>query len=152
MNASQAKYALSDFPEITVRLSWLEQVGLGYLSIGQSTHSLSGGERQRLQLARTLIEVNEPASLRLILDEPTSGLHREDIEKLLHLFDRLVKEGSTIIVIEHDLQVIASADYVIEIGPGAGSDGGKVIYTGSPPGLLTAKASLTAQYMRKAAE
>lgn len=150
MNASRAKDSLSDFPEITKRLSWLEQVGLGYLSIGQSTHSLSGGERQRLQLARTLIEVNDPTSLRLILDEPTSGLHSDDVTKLLHLFDYLVDASATIIAIEHDLQVVASADYVIDIGPGAGSAGGKVIYTGPPLGLLDAKESLTAQYVQEA--
>ena len=151
MNASLAAAVFSNSPEIVGKLSWLSDIGLGYLSIGQSTASLSGGERQRLQLARTLTEVEDLTTLRIVLDEPTSGMHGDDVDQLLAVLDRLVDGGATIVAIEHDQRVIAHADHVIDIGPGAGGEGGRVVYSGVPQGLLAAPTSLTGKYLRDSA-
>lgn len=149
MNAGQTADVFADHPEITGRLRWLADVGLGYLTIGQGTDTLSGGERQRLLLARHLAEVPDPAHLRLVLDEPTAGLHGSDTDRLLSLFDRLVDDGATIVVIEHNQRVITHADHVIDIGPGAGHEGGSVVYYGPPAGLHTAPDSLTGRYLHQ---
>jgi excinuclease UvrABC ATPase subunit len=143
--------------DIGRRLRWLADVGLGYLGIGQATSTLSGGERQRLLLAKHLAEAGAGSGgsrplpgLRLVLDEPTAGLHGEDTDRLLALLDRLVDAGASVVVIEHDLRVIAHADHVIDIGPGAGHEGGTVIHEGPPEGLLTCEESVTGRYLRKA--
>ena len=150
MNARRAATVFSNSSEIVRRLRWMNDVGLGYLSIGQGTNSLSGGERQRLQLARTLCERTEPEELKIVLDEPTSGLHGDDVDRLLGLLDTLVDSGATVIAIEHDQRVIAHADHVIDIGPGAGRKGGRIVYAGTPEGLLAAPDSLTGAYLRDA--
>lgn len=124
----------------------LEKVGLGYLSLGQSLSTLSGGERQRLKLSTHLAG---DASY-IVLDEPTTGLHMADIESLLSLFDSLVASGKTLIVIEHHLRVIAHADHVIDLGPGGGNKGGKIVYQGDVPGLLECAESVTGQYLAEA--
>ena len=148
MSASQCLKVFRPVRSIARPLTWLKEVGLGYLSIGQSTNTLSGGELQQLQLAQHLSDTPEPSNLRLVLDEPTVGLHGADIDRPLLLFDRLINEGASIIVIEHNQRVVAHADYVIDIGPGAGDLGGTVIYQGPPQGLLTAEESLTGRYLR----
>lgn len=131
------------------RLRWLDDVGLGYLAIGQSTDTLSGGERQRLLLARHLADTGNPRGLRIVLDEPTAGLHSADVDRLLTLFDRLIDAGATIIAIEHSQRVIAHADHVIDIGPGAGDQGGTLVYQGPPTELLDSDASLTGRCLRR---
>lgn len=131
---------------IKKRLSLLQEVGLGYLTLGQTTSTLSGGELQRLKLA---LEFQKVGNI-YVLDEPTNGLHMADIEKLIHLLKRLIKNGNTVIVIEHDLQTIASADWVIDLGPSAGREGGELIFQGSPKNLLDCTKSSTAKYLKQA--
>ncbi|MCE0537634.1 excinuclease ABC subunit UvrA [Kineosporia rhizophila] len=133
-------------PGIAEVLRLLSEAGLGYISLGQPLSTLSGGERQRLKLA---IELSEPAEL-YIVDEPTAGLHRQDVTRLIGLLDRLVEAGSTVVVIEHDLDVVAAADWVVDLGPGAGEDGGEVVFSGPPEDLTRCRASLTGRHLRKA--
>ena len=135
------------FTERAVRpmLDGLVGVGLAYISLGQALNTLSGGERQRLKLA---IEMTGDTSV-YVLDEPTSGLHMHDVDNLIRLLDELVDRGRTVIVIEHNLDVIARADWVIDLGPGAGHDGGRVIFEGTPAKLAETAQSLTGQHLRR---
>ncbi|GLQ55988.1 excinuclease ABC subunit UvrA [Devosia nitrariae] len=130
-------------PAIARTLKGLEDVGLGYLTLGQPLSTLSGGERQRLKLAA---ELGKKGNI-YVLDEPTTGLHMNDVDTLIGLFDRLVDQGSTVIVIEHNLDVISRADWVIDLGPGAGHDGGTVVFEGVPAELAKATHSLTGQHL-----
>src|SRR5687768_4422155 len=124
-------------------LQRMADVGLGYLRLGQPLTTLSGGERQRLKLAT---EMGEEGGV-YVLDEPTSGLHLADLEQLLGLLDRLVDSGKSVIVIEHHLSVMAHADWIIDLGPGAGHDGGRVVFEGTPADLVTAKSTLTGEHL-----
>ncbi|WP_347354818.1 ATP-binding cassette domain-containing protein, partial [Intrasporangium sp.] len=124
-------------------LGRLEDVGLGYLTLGQPLTTLSGGERQRLRLAAQMGERGEA----YVLDEPTSGLHLADVQHLLALLDRLVDSGRSVIVIEHHLAVVAHADWVIDLGPGAGHDGGRVVFEGTPADLVADGSTLTGRYL-----
>ena len=135
------------FTEKAIRpmLGALGDVGLGYVRLGQPLTTLSGGERQRIKLA---IEVDRSSDV-LVLDEPTTGLHMDDVDKLVDLLNSLVDRGRTLIVIEHDLDVVAGADWVIDMGPGPGHDGGEVVFEGSPRALLEADGSLTGQHLRE---
>jgi excinuclease UvrABC ATPase subunit len=135
------------FTEKAVRpmLGALTDVGLGYVKLGQPLTTLSGGERQRIKLA---IEVDRAADV-LVLDEPTTGLHMNDVEKLVDLLNALVEHGRTVIVIEHDLDVVAGADWVIDMGPGPGHDGGDIVFAGPPSALLDADGSLTGRHLRE---
>jgi excinuclease UvrABC ATPase subunit len=137
-------------PERAVRvmLQRLVDVGLGYVTLGQMLNTLSGGERQRLKLA---IEMSGDTPV-YVLDEPTAGLHMQDVDNLIGLLDRLVDDGRTVIVIEHNLDVVARADWVIDLGPGAGHDGGRVIFQGTPEALARDAASLTGQHLRRRLE
>jgi excinuclease UvrABC ATPase subunit len=139
--------AASFFTEAAVAkiLKGLDDVGLGYLTLGQPLSTLSGGERQRLKLAA---ELGKTGSI-YVLDEPTTGLHMNDVDTLIGLFDRLVEQDSTVIVIEHNLDVISRADWVIDLGPGAGNEGGTVVFEGTPTGLLSAKGSLTGEALKR---
>ena len=121
----------------------LVDVGLGYITLGQPLTTLSGGERQRLKLAARLAEKTDV----FILDEPTTGLHLADVEMLLGLLDRLVDAGKTVVCIEHHLAVVAHADHVIDVGPGAGSGGGEVTFTGTPAELIAEGKTLTGRYL-----
>jgi len=138
MSVSEATEFFTE-PAIAKILRGLDDVGLGYLTLGQPLSTLSGGERQRLKLAA---ELGKSGNI-YVLDEPTTGLHMNDVDTLIGLFDRLVDAGSTVIVIEHNLDVISRADWVIDLGPGAGNDGGSVVFEGTPTGLKGAKGSLT---------
>jgi excinuclease UvrABC ATPase subunit len=124
-------------------LERLADVGLGYLGIGQPLTTLSGGERQRLKLATHMAEQGGI----YVLDEPTSGLHLADVEQLLGLLDRLVDAGKSVIVIEHHLAVMAHADWLIDLGPGAGHDGGRIVFEGTPADLVAARATLTGEHL-----
>jgi excinuclease UvrABC ATPase subunit len=124
-------------------LSHLDDVGLGYLTLGQPLTTLSGGERQRLKLATRLGEKGGV----YVLDEPTSGLHLADVEQLLSLLDRIVDSGRSVIVIEHHQAVMAHADWIIDLGPGAGHDGGTVVFEGTPADLVAAGSTLTGQHL-----
>jgi excinuclease UvrABC ATPase subunit len=117
-------------------------VGLGYLRLGQPLTTLSGGERQRLKLATHMGEGGV-----YVLDEPTTGLHLADLEQLLGLLDRLVDSGKSVIVIEHHLSVMAHADWIIDLGPGAGYDGGQIVFEGTPADLVAEKATLTGKHL-----
>jgi excinuclease ABC A subunit len=130
---------------VKVMLDRLADVGLGYVSLGQELGTLSGGERQRLKLA---IEMSGDTEV-YVLDEPTTGLHMQDVENLVGLLERLVDSGRTVIVIEHNLDVVARADWVIDLGPGAGHDGGRVIFEGPPQELVQGRGSLTAEHLRR---
>jgi excinuclease UvrABC ATPase subunit len=124
-------------------LDRLVDVGLGYLTIGQPLTTLSGGERQRLKLATHLGEKGGT----YVLDEPTTGLHLADVEQLLHLLDRLVDSGKSVIVVEHNLAVMAHADWIVDLGPGAGHDGGRIVFEGTPADLVAARSTLTAEHL-----
>ena len=124
-------------------LKRLANVGLGYLTIGQPLTTLSGGERQRLKLATHL---GDKGGI-FVLDEPTSGLHLADVEQLLGLLDSLVDGGRSVIVIEHHQAVMAHADWIVDLGPGAGHDGGRVVFEGTPADLVSAGSTLTAQHL-----
>ncbi|MBK1896928.1 ATP-binding cassette domain-containing protein [Chryseobacterium paridis] len=139
--------ALSFFPktEFGHDLGLLIKLGLDYLTLGQRLDSFSGGERQRLKLTK---ELNETAQV-IVLDEPSTGLHPIDNEKLLSFFDELIKKGNTLIVIEHNLDIIAQADWIIDIGPGAGKLGGKIVFEGTVENLLSAPHSATSKYLKK---
>ncbi|MFC9254588.1 ATP-binding cassette domain-containing protein [Amycolatopsis thailandensis] len=125
-------------------LDRLSDVGLGYLGLGQPLTTLSGGERQRIKLAIRMAE----KSATYVLDEPTTGLHLADVDQLLGLLDRLVDDGNTVVVIEHHQAVMAHADWIVDLGPGAGSDGGQVVFTGTPADLVASGDTLTAQHLR----
>jgi excinuclease ABC A subunit len=128
-------------------LERLADVGLGYLSIGQPLTTLSGGERQRLKLATQLGEKGRADSRVYVLDEPTTGLHLADVENLLGLIDRLVDDELSVIVIEHHQAVMAHADWIIDLGPGAGHDGGRVVFEGTPADLVAARSTLTGEHL-----
>jgi excinuclease UvrABC ATPase subunit len=124
-------------------LGRLADVGLGYLSLGQPLTTLSGGERQRLKLAS---HMGEKGGV-YVLDEPTTGLHLADVEQLLGLLDRLVDAGKSVIVIEHHQAVMAHADWIVDLGPGAGHDGGRIVFEGTPADLVAARSTLTGEHL-----
>jgi len=144
MSVEAARDFFTEKP-VRVMLERLADVGLGYISLGQELNTLSGGERQRLKLA---IEMSGDTAV-YVLDEPTTGLHMQDVENLIGLLERLVDSGRTVIVIEHNLDVVARADWVIDLGPGAGHDGGRVIFEGPPSELVEARGSLTGEHLRR---
>ena len=130
----------------------LEEVGLGYLKLGQPINTLSGGESQRLKLVRHLAEVVAAADFSrrtlFLFDEPTTGLHFEDVRVLLKVFQRLVDAGHSVLVIEHNLEVIKSADWIIDLGPGAGDEGGRVVTAGTPERVAACPQSHTGHALR----
>jgi excinuclease ABC subunit A len=147
MTINQAVEFFEKIPKITQRLKALQAVGLGYITLGQPSTTLSGGESQRVKLSAELAKKDTGKTL-YILDEPTTGLHFEDIRVLLNVLNQLVDKGNTIIVIEHNLDVIKMADHIIDIGPEGGAQGGNVIAEGSPEKLVKQKNSYTAEYLK----
>ncbi len=135
-------------PKILQKLNPLLDVGLGYVHLGQSSNTLSGGEAQRIKLASFLIKGNNAHKTMFIFDEPTTGLHFHDIKKLLKALNTLIEQGNTILVIEHNMDMIKCADWVIDIGPEGGDKGGNVVFEGSPEDLRTAKNSYTGQFLK----
>lgn len=144
MTVSEAKAFFSD-PRITQPLDRLCEVGLDYLTLGQSLNTFSGGERQRLKLAN---ELGNKGNI-YVFDEPTTGLHGSDISRLLTLFERLVDDKNTVIIIEHNMDIVSQADWMIDMGLGAGKDGGKVIFHGYPKDIMNCKTSLTGKHLRR---
>jgi excinuclease ABC subunit A len=136
-------------PRLGHALWQLQQVGLGYLRLGQPATTLSGGEAQRLKIARELAQAGKREGRRLyILDEPTTGLHLDDVRVLIHVLDRLVDAGHTVLVIEHHLDVIKRADWVIDMGPEAGDAGGSIVAQGTPEEIAEVPASHTGRYLQ----
>jgi excinuclease ABC subunit A len=146
LTVSEARVFFLDQPQIEEKLRTLEEVGLGYLVLGQSAPTLSGGEAQRVKLATELARKSSGNTL-YILDEPTIGLHFEDVRRLLEVLDALVDKGNTVLVVEHNTDVILHADFVIELGPDAGALGGEIVYAGIPLGLKKCKKSITGKYL-----
>jgi excinuclease ABC subunit A len=146
LTVSQALPLLENFPPIANKLRTLQEVGLGYIELGQSATTLSGGEAQRVKLAKELSRRGTGRTL-YILDEPTTGLHFEDTHKLLDVLNKLVDQGNTVVVIEHNLDVVKSADYVIDLGPEGGEGGGRIVAEGTPEDLARARGSFTALFL-----
>jgi len=136
----------SNVPKITKKLKVLDEVGLGYLRLGQSATTLSGGEAQRIKLASYLTHETSERTL-FIFDEPTTGLHFDDINKLLIAFKRLIEAGGTVLIIEHNLDVMKSVDWIIDLGPEGGDAGGYLIATGTPEQVAQNPASLTGRFL-----
>ena len=147
MTVEDAHEFLNAVPVIERRLQTLLDVGLGYIKLGQSATTLSGGEAQRVKLARELSKRDTGKTL-YIFDEPTTGLHFHDIQQLLEVIHRLRDHGNTMVVIEHNLDVIKTADWIIDLGPEGGSGGGSIIATGSPEDLAKMDHSSTAQFLK----
>ncbi|MCD4817656.1 MAG: excinuclease ABC subunit UvrA [Candidatus Cloacimonetes bacterium] len=148
MDIQEAKKLFINFPKISRQLQTLLDVGLDYIKLGQASTTLSGGEAQRIKLARELSKVSTGKTL-YILDEPTTGLHFDDINKLLNVLQRLVTLGNTVVVIEHNLDVIKCADYIIDLGPDGGNKGGYVVATGTPEKVAKNKESCTGEFLEK---
>ena len=147
MPISDACIAFENFSRIHAILKSLEDVGLGYLPLGQPSTTLSGGEAQRIKLATELSQKNTGNTLYL-LDEPTTGLHFEDVRNLLKVLQQLVDAGNTVIVIEHNLDVIKCADWIVDMGPDGGVEGGFVVATGIPEQVASVAESITGQYLK----
>ncbi len=147
LSVDEAISFFADQPKILNKLGPLQEVGLGYVKLGQSSSTLSGGEAQRIKLASFLIKGNNQKKTLFIFDEPTTGLHFHDIEKLLKAFNALIEQGNSVLVIEHNLDMIKSADWVIDIDPEGGNNGGKVVFAGTPENLVKADDSYTGKYL-----
>jgi excinuclease ABC subunit A len=147
MSVDESLEFFSNEKDIVKKIKPLSDVGLGYVKLGQSSDTLSGGEAQRVKLASFLGKGKSQGNILFIFDEPTTGLHFHDIKKLLASFNALIEQGHSIIVIEHNTDVIKSADWVIDLGPEAGDGGGNIVYAGIPSGLKKVKESFTGKFM-----
>ena len=148
MTINQACHFFEHIPKIYRKLKTLQDVGLGYIALGQSSTTLSGGEAQRIKLATELSKRDTGKTL-YILDEPTTGLHFEDIRMLLEVLNTLTEKGNTVLIIEHNMDVIKQVDYIIDIGPEGGKEGGKIIAQGTPEEIVHVNKSHTAYYLKK---
>ena len=148
MTVKDAYNFFINIPKISKKLKTMIDVGLEYIKLGQSSTTLSGGEAQRVKLASELHKKSEGKTL-YILDEPTTGLHMDDIKKLLSILNLLADLGNTIVIIEHNLDVIKSADYVIDLGPEGGELGGNIITKGEPEEIISCEKSYTGKYLKK---
>ena len=148
MTVDEAANFFDEEPAISRALEVVREVGLGYLRLGQPATELSGGEAQRIKLATELQRAQHGQTL-YVLDEPTTGLHPSDVERLLLQLNRLVDAGNTVILVEHDMDVIGRSDWVIDIGPGAGDEGGKIVAAGTPAEVAKVNGSKTAEYLAR---
>ncbi len=148
MTVEEGVEFFKNIPKISRKLETLFDVGLGYIKIGQSSTELSGGEAQRVKLATELSKRSTGKTI-YILDEPTTGLHVADIHKLIKVLNQLVEGGNTVVVIEHNLDVIKTADYIIDLGPEGGDKGGTIVTTGTPEEVAKVKKSHTGQFLKK---
>jgi excinuclease ABC subunit A len=148
MTVEEALKFFDHLPSIRTKIQTLYDVGLGYIRLGQPSTQLSGGEAQRIKLATELSKRSTGRTL-YILDEPTTGLHFADVEKLLYVLNRLVDEGNTVVVIEHNLDVIKQADHIIDLGPEGGDKGGRIVCEGTPEEVAKVKESKTGKYLKR---
>ena len=148
MNIDQALNFFENHPKIKQKINALKQVGLSYIKLGQQSTTLSGGESQRVKLASELAKKNTGNTF-YIFDEPTTGLHFEDVNVLLQALEKLVDKGNTVLVIEHNLDVIKMADHIIEIGPDGGNNGGKIVNIGTPEQISNSKKGYTAPFLKE---
>lgn len=147
MSIDEAVTFFENIPSIYRKIKTLQDVGLGYITLGQSSVTLSGGEAQRVKLA-TELSKKDTGKTFYILDEPTTGLHFEDVNVLLNVLYRLVDRGNTVLVIEHNLDVVKVADWVIDLGPEGGEAGGQIVFSGTPEALTKSKKSETARFLK----
>ena len=148
MTVEEACVFFANIPKIARKLQTLQEVGLGYIQLGQAATTLSGGEAQRVKLATELSKRSTGKTI-YILDEPTTGLHIADVHKLIDVLQKLVDSGNTVVVIEHNLDLIKTADYIIDLGPEGGSGGGTVVAKGTPEQVAKCENSYTGQYLKK---
>lgn len=148
MTVEEGLEFFSNIPKIQRKLKTLQEVGLGYIKIGQPSTTLSGGEAQRVKLATELSKRSTGRTI-YILDEPTTGLHIADVHMLINVLQKLVDSGNTVVVIEHNLDLIKTADHIIDIGPEGGNNGGTIVAQGTPEKIATVESSYTGQYLKK---
>ncbi len=148
MTINESVPFFENIPKIHRKLKTIQDVGLGYISLGQQSTTLSGGEAQRIKLA-TELSKKDTGNTFYILDEPTTGLHFEDIRVLMEVLNKLTNKGNTVLIIEHNLDVIKLTDYIIDIGPEGGKNGGMVLCTGTPEEIIKDKKSYTAKFLKK---
>ena len=148
MTVEEALSFFENIPSIKNKVQALYDVGLGYIKLGQSATTLSGGESQRVKLATELSKRSTGKTI-YILDEPTTGLHSHDVKKLISILQRIVKMGNTVIVIEHNMDIIKIADYIVDLGPEGGENGGTIIAKGTPEEICENKLSQTGKYLKK---
>ena len=151
MTVEEALDYFKNIPSIVNKIQTLYDVGLGYIKLGQASTTLSGGEAQRVKLATELSKKSTGKTI-YILDEPTTGLHMADVDRLIKILDRLVEAGNTVVVIEHNLDVIKVADYIVDLGPEGGVRGGNLVATGTPEKVMKCKESETGKYLKKCIE
>ena len=148
MSIDHAVEFFSNLPSILNKIKTMKEIGLGYITLGQQSTTLSGGEAQRVKLA-TELSKRDTGKTFYILDEPTTGLHFEDVKVLLDVLNKLVDKGNTVLVIEHNMDVIKVSDFIIDLGPEGGERGGTIIATGTPEEIIKNKDSITAKYLKK---
>jgi len=147
MTIDDAVEFFKDIPSIMRKISTLQEVGLGYIKLGQPSTTLSGGEAQRVKLATELSKVSTGKTF-YVLDEPTTGLHTDDVGKLVEILQKLVDTGNTVVVIEHNLELIKCSDYIIDMGPEGGNGGGSVVFAGTPEEIINCDESYTGRYLK----
>ena len=148
MTVDEAVEFFKNIPKLKRMLTTIQEVGLGYLELGQSSNTLSGGESQRLKISRELVKRSSGKML-YVLDEPTTGLHFYDVDKLIKVLRQLVDKGNTVVVIEHNLDMIKNADWIIDMGPEGGEKGGKLVVAGTIQDVINCPQSYTGQYLKK---
>jgi excinuclease ABC subunit A len=148
MSINDATDFFEHIPKIYRKLKTIKDVGLGYLTLGQQSTTLSGGEAQRIKLA-TELSKRDTGNTLYVLDEPTTGLHFEDIRVLLEVIETLINKGNSVIIIEHNMDVIKKADYIVDLGPEGGKNGGEIIFQGFIDEFIDCKSSLTADFLKK---